>query len=344
MGVSAAYHSVKAGFKTVLIEKGYVAAESAGKNGGMVVEGLAIDFSEAAEKFGKEQAVEAWTGTIKGKEYVASLVEENNIECDFSRPGSLYVATDKHGREILQNELTERQKAGFLCEIVSELNPPKDALLVKNDCALHPVKFIRGLAEISERAGLLIYEQTEALAYDATTVKTPQGIIRAKRVIVAIETAKSDILADQGVIKREIALVTEPLTPENISRLNWHQGGMFWSTEENYLTVRKIEDRLFLNGSIDMNPSEKDLDIAQEKVIGRFLSFAPRIPREGINISHRWTGLLLYPNRNRPYITEKNGYYELFGNGGNGLTNGIMLSKLIVDFFKGKDIPEIYKD
>lgn len=343
-GVSAAYHSVKAGFKTVLIEKDTIASGSAGKNGGMVVEGLAIDFIEAIKQFGKEQAVEAWQRTTDTREYVVSLIESNNIACDFSRVGSLYVASESQDASLLQDELQARHHEGFMGEIIPQFELKKDALLVANDCSLHPVKFIRRLAEIAEKSDLLVYEQTSASSFNMSTVTTPHGIIRAKKVVVAIESNKADLAKDRGIVKRELALVTEPLSDEDISALSWDKGGMFWNTGGNYIAIRKIGKRLFLNGSININPSEEELADAQEKIIERCFAFIPNLPKEKLIISHRWTGLLLYPSRNRPFITKQNGYYELFGNGGNGLTNGIMIGKLLIESFLGKDIPNIYQD
>lgn len=342
-GVSAAYHSVKAGFRTVLIEKDVIASGSAGKNGGMVVEGLAIDFIEAIKQFGKKQAVEAWQRTIDARECVISLIESNNIACDFSRPGSLYVASEPQDASTLQDELRARHHANFTGEITSQFEPKKDALLVANDCSLHPAKFVRGLVEIAEKAGLSVYEQTPALSFDAHTVTAPHGIIHAKKIVVAIESNKADLAENYGIVKRELALVTEPLSDKNISILSWNKGGMFWETGSNYIAVRRIENRLFINGSINLNPSEKDLVNAQEKIIERFLAFVPSLPKENFIVSHRWTGLLLYPNRNRPFITKQNGYYELFGNGGNGLTNGVIIGKLLVESFLGEDIPNMYQ-
>ena len=109
IGVSAAYHCAKAGFKTVLLEKGEIASGSAGKNGGMVVERFAVDFAQAAQEFGMEKAAEAWQRTRDAREHVIALTSELGIDCDFLRPGSLYLGNAAAQIKMLENELSARK-------------------------------------------------------------------------------------------------------------------------------------------------------------------------------------------------------------------------------------------
>lgn len=342
-GVSTAYHCTKAGYKTILIEKETVASGSAGKNGGMVVEGLHIDFSAAAEQFGQAIATEAWQRTIDAKEHVAALILEHKIDCDYSKPGSLYVASDEAGEEMIRTELDARKKAGFSGELVSQFMPKRHALFLASDYLLHPVKFVRGLAQAAEKDGLVIYEHTNAVSFDMRTVVTPQGTIRAKTVIVAIESNKTDLQPSEGSLTRELVVVTEPFSSEDMSALEWNKGEMFWNTDSDYIAVRKIGNRLFLNGSCDLEPTQEDMDTILAALIKRFFAFAPHILEEKIIPAYCWTGLLLYPARNRPFVREKDGYYELFGNGGNGLTNGIMLGQMMAGSLEGREIPKLYR-
>ncbi len=122
-GVSAAYHCARAGLKTVLIEKEVIASGSAGKNGGMVVEGLSIDFVEAINRFGREEARELWMNTVEARKLVVSLVYEQNIDCDFGQNGSLYLGLVPAENEGLKKEAEERAKEGIECRLIKkELN------------------------------------------------------------------------------------------------------------------------------------------------------------------------------------------------------------------------------
>ena len=211
------------------------------------------------------------------------------------------------------------------------------------DCALHPVKFVRAIAREAEKLGATIFEGTEVLSTSASEVSTESHAVKAKHVIVATESQNKRRFADAQV-RREIAVVTEEIPSETWKKLGWDKGGMFWTAGGDYISARKIGSRLFINGSCALDPSAAELDAAQEKTLAVFLGFFPNLPKEKLIVSHRWTGLLMYPNRNLPFVTNENGYWELFGCGGNGLTNGIMLGKIIAEHFSGNEIPEMYRE
>ena len=343
-GVSIAYHAVCAGLSTVLIEKNTIASGSAGKNGGMVVEGLHIDLVEAVNNLGEEQARNLWQTTIDSREYVTSLIKKNNISCDFSQVGSFYFSKGIDDINLIHNELKQRKTFGFSGNLLQQFNTHKEGIFAPDDCTLHPVKFIRGLADIAKKKGLLVFENTPALSFSRDKVVTQNGTVYAKKVVLAMETNIPEIEITNAEIKRELGMVTEPLPLEVFDKMDWNKAAMFWSTGYDYVPVRKIGNRLFFNDSVVLNPSEQNLEEVQNKIIKSFFKIFPSISDISIKVSHRWTGLLLYPNDNKPTIREIEGHYEVFGCGGNGLTNGIILGKTLIDYFFGKPIPDIYRD
>lgn len=342
-GVSAAYHAVKAGFKTVLIEKNSIASGSAGKNGGMVVEGLHIDLVEAVKDMGPETALNLWQGTVNARDYVVSLIHKHGINCDFLQEGSFYFAKGSDDTEYIEKEFNQRIATGLSGKLIEQFPTHKKGIFVEKDCSLHPVKFIRGLLDIAEKEGLLVFENTQALLFNKNFIKTDKGTVYAKRVVIAVESDMQEIETTNAIVKRELAMVTDPLPKEFFENMKWEKGGMFWNTGYDYVPVRKIQNRLLFNDSVSLNSSEQDLQQCQKRAFNSFFKLFPNIPRDQIFISHFWTGLLLYPKSNKPTIREKEGQYEIFGSGGNGLTNGIMLGKTLVDYFCGESIPDMYK-
>jgi gamma-glutamylputrescine oxidase len=347
-GVSAAYHCAKQGLKTILIEKNEIASGSAGKNGGMLVAALNIDFVEALEQLGEGDAVTLWRNTENARAHVISLIQEHSIDCDFSQPGSLYVAKTDEDSEWLARECVARQQHGFECRITQKgeqftESSFGDALYVPKDGLLHPAKFVRGLAAAAEGLGATLYEHTPAITYDAHSVTTSDGTITAQHVIVAIESGIPTLTPAEGKLKREIALVTEPLEEATLAALDWKTGGMFWGTETNYIDVRKIGNRLFLNGDSEFDPSPTDYEHSKQNVLDLFHSYFPSFDMSALRFSHEWTGLLLYTVHNHPFIIKENGYHKVYGQGATGLTNGVMTGKMISELLSGKDIPEIYR-
>ncbi len=343
-GVSAAYHAVRAGFSTVLIESNTIASGSAGKNGGMVVEGVAVDFAELLEHYSTEDATAIWRGTIAARETVVDLVREHTIDCGLERVGSAYVGTVLD-RNFLEHELQARREHGFDGLILQSEGPLGTALLNPNDCVVQPALFVRGLAKAAESLGCRIFENTPVVDYSKDNVHTKYGTIHARRgVIVAIES-QFPVAPDDGVVKRELGLVTEPLSADALGRLGWNNSGMFWNISEGeYISVRRIHDRIFLNGGgLSIDATEQDMYDAATRVINNFLPYFPLLKKEDIVLSHMWSGLLLYPKRLVPRIVTTDGWYALYGNGGNGLTNGIMLGQLVVRLISGEAISHVYR-
>ncbi|MEJ0053883.1 MAG: FAD-binding oxidoreductase [bacterium] len=346
-GVSAAYHAVENGFKTILVEKDAIASGSAGKNGGMVVGELHLDLCELADAFGEPEAVELWKAARGTRDYVFSLVRKHRIDCDLEQPGTLYLGIAADSRKKLEREHAYRTRNGFDCALEEPGTQFKESaigevLYIPEEGTLHPVKFVRGLADIAEARGLRIFEGTPALRYDAHSVATPRGTISAGKVILATESALPDLRKEEGRIIREIALVTEPLSEEATVRMDVKRRAMFWGTDDE-INGRWIGDRLFLNGDTALEPSADDFERDKRKILDTFLGYFPQLDRSELRFSHEWSGLLLYPAHYHPLILEHNGYYKVFGQNGNGLTNGIMTGKMIADSFLGKEIPEVYR-
>lgn len=347
-GVCIAYYCAKQGFKTTLIEKHELASGSAGKNGGMIVEGFTMDFVTAVESYGLDVAKEAWMQTVKARQTVQALVEEHQIDCDLSQPGSLYVASTSEEVKWYRQEAAARLAAGITCELIEsgvQLRHSPFLLQLYNpdDCLIQPVKFVRGLAKAAERLGVMIYENTSAEFYDAHSAKTAYGSIKAQKVVLAMETANPNLSAFEGSIFREQALVTEPLSDEQIASMDWPKGGMLWNSGMDYINIRKIGNRFFTSWGIGLEASDSELE-AQKQLQLQFVTRSfPTLKEFDLKISHRWTGLLLTPDRSRPYIGQNNGLYQACGQGTNGLTNGIISGQAMADFLSGKSVPSIYQ-
>lgn len=337
-GVSAAYHCAKRGLKTVIIEKNTVASGAAGKNGGMVVEGLSIPFCSAVERMGFELAKHSWGRTVESRSLVQSLIKKYAIECDFRQPGSLLVSSSLVEDEFLRKEAEMRTKAGFRVELIEKGRQLKESifgleLYTPDDCGMNPVKFVRGLAKVAEKYGAIIYEGTPAIQFDSSRVVTPGGIINAKKTVIAIEGDNRFLDSDKVTITHEQAIVTEPLLDEILDVLDWKIGGMFWTTGEDYYNIRKIDGRLFTSGRISADFTEKDLDTHRNILLEIIKQRLPSLKRESLTISHCWTAVTVKSSQEQTVIKNENGIYKIFGNGDFGFTNGIMAGKCIAEFF-----------
>lgn len=275
-----------------------------------------------------------------------ALVDEHKIDCSLSTPGSLYLALSEDSTSLKMNA-EARIRAGFPCELIeSNLLPGAtrfvSALYTDADALIHPVKFLRGLAEAAEKYGASIYENTRAEEFDAGTVKTKGGVIRAKNVIVATEGLNAGATEQGTHLDYVQALVTQPLSKERLKDLEWHMGGMLWTTESTeYASVRKVEDRLFICKSLTPDPTQDEIDSNREWQRRKLQSLFPGLRK--VEISHQWTCHTLDTPDDRPFIGKRDGCYEAFGLSGNGLTNGVMAGRMLAAHFLGAELPPLYR-
>jgi glycine/D-amino acid oxidase-like deaminating enzyme len=313
----------------------------------MVVDGMEADFHEAVKAYGKETAKDLWMNTIQARQLAISLIKEHHIACDLEQPGSLYVGGGEEDGEKLRREAAERISCGIECEILEKgewlrHSPFTTALFNPSDALLHPVRFIRGLAEVAETQGVTIYERTPAIEFDAHTVATPEGMIKAKKVVIAMESANPYIPEDAHITRSQ-AIVTEPLSHSKFLEMDWGIGGMLWPTDGDYISLRKIGNRLFACKDLSIDPTEEELAKNKRWQIDKIRSFFPMLTEEDLQVSHQWTGLMVSTPNQRPCIRDTNGCIEVFGHSGNGLTNGIFTGKLVAECCGGAEIPKIYQ-
>ncbi|HEY5032570.1 MAG TPA: FAD-binding oxidoreductase, partial [Actinomycetes bacterium] len=79
--------------------------------------------------------------------------------------------------------------------------------------SIHPARLARGLAQVVERMGVRIYEDTPAVALEPGVVRTPFGVVRAEKVIRATEGYTASLPGYRRTVMPvySLMLATEPL-------------------------------------------------------------------------------------------------------------------------------------
>ncbi|MDR1564406.1 MAG: FAD-dependent oxidoreductase, partial [Oscillospiraceae bacterium] len=118
-------------------------------------------------------------------ESYAKIIEEENIDCGFLRlPSYLYALDEVELEELKTEELTLR-KSAIQAELVSASQLPfstAGALRFKNQASFHPYKFLSHLAQ-----GLEIYENSPATGINGHDIFTPQGQVRAEKILICTQ-------------------------------------------------------------------------------------------------------------------------------------------------------------
>lgn len=198
-GLYCALEMARAGRKVVVLEASRVGWGASGRNGGQLVPGWACGMQRLKAAIGHDRAKDMFHETIKGMNQIKSLITENGIDCDLGH-GHIEVAVLQRRVAHLTDYIEECEKEwGYdkyrfisKAELPNYLNSPRyqGGMLDEEAAHLHPLKYILGLADLLEQAGVRIYEQTKVRGYEETAtgmaVQLENGLrVKCKQVVLA---------------------------------------------------------------------------------------------------------------------------------------------------------------
>ncbi|MEU0621303.1 FAD-binding oxidoreductase [Streptomyces rubiginosohelvolus] len=301
------------GRDVVLIEGHEVGWAASGRNGG---------FCAASLTHGLANGVERWPGEIarleelgeRNLDAIEAAVARYGIDCEFERTGEIDVATEPHQLEELREWHEEIVKLGITG--VDFLD--RDALRAEVDsptflgglwdrrgvAMLHPAKLAWGLKRACQELGVRIYEHTRGLdlvrSGEGMAVRTPYGRVFARRVALGTNIFPSLVkrVRPYTVPVYDYALMTEPLTPEQLESIGWKgRQGLGDSANQFHYFRLSADNRILWGGYDAIYPYggrlSADLDQRPEtflKLAEQFFTCFPQL--SGLNFTHAWGGAI----------------------------------------------------
>ncbi len=191
-GISSAYLLAQAGLKTVVLESDRILLGTTGHTTGKLTIQHNLIYDQLIKQIGETKAKLYAEANQDAIEFIAKVIEEEGIDCDFTRQSAyLYTQKRRHLRD-LEKEMEATQKIGIQAHLIDEIPinlPVKGALRFDNQAQFHPRKYLLALAERFLGMGGNIFEQTKAVDIQGKgpfIVDTGQGIkVRADYVIMA---------------------------------------------------------------------------------------------------------------------------------------------------------------
>ncbi|NUW01920.1 FAD-binding oxidoreductase [Streptomyces sp. CAI 127] len=297
----------------VLIEGHEVGWAASGRNGG---------FCAASLTHGLANGVERWPGEIakleelgeRNLDAIEAAVARYGIDCEFERTGEIDVATEPHQLEELREWHEEIVKLGitgvdFLDgeALRAEVDSPTflGGLWDRRGVAmLHPAKLAWGLKRACQERGVRIYEHTRGLdlvrSGEGMAVRTPYGRVFARRVALGTNIFPSLVkrVRPYTVPVYDYALMTEPLTPEQLASIGWKgRQGLGDSANQFHYFRLSADNRILWGGYDAIYPYggrlSADFDQRPEtflKLAEQFFTCFPQL--SGLNFSHAWGGAI----------------------------------------------------
>jgi gamma-glutamylputrescine oxidase len=199
-GLMAALSLAERGYDVVVAESHRIGAGASGRNGGQIVTGYNPSMPKLAALSGAADAKALWGMGEEAKRLIADTVARHGIGCGLSW-GYLFVAPNRRGAADLA-AMAEQWSRDYGYAALRPVAQPELRQMVGSAryCAglydaeaghLHPLDYVRGLADAAAAKGARIFERTRVLRVDteAPALVTAGGTVRAKFLVLAAGAA-----------------------------------------------------------------------------------------------------------------------------------------------------------
>lgn len=347
-GITAAILLKRAGKTVAVVEANHLAKGVSGHTTAKVTSLHRTIYADLIKKIGLEKARIYGDSNQAAVEFVANMVAQEQIDCDFSRERAYTFARYPDDLAEIEAEVDAAIKLGLPATFVSETSLPfpiAGAIQFENQAKFHARKYLLHLANQIPGNGSYIFEDTRVKTVEEgkpCQVITNKGTVNATDVIVTtnlpildqglffaktypkrsyivgahIDSAKAPEGVHIGIGNDSHSIRTTP-TPDGLLLLiggAGHKTGAVVNTEQNYLELENYGLSNFGIESFDYRWSSQDM-----------VSF-DRVPYIG----------KLTPVNQHIYVATG---FSLWG-----MTNGTMSGMLLSDMILGKENPwaELY--
>lgn len=353
-GLAAARALARRGVDATVLERYTLGWGASSRNGGFVLPGYKPEMEELAERLGAERAGRMFQLSLEAMRYLADLIAEEGIACDFSRCGAVTLAAKPaHMQGLEQSGRFMREQLGYQTELLGKEELGQEigstryhgGLLDPGGCSLQPAKYVQGLAQAAARAGARLLEGAEVTRVRRIAggfeVTTAQGTLRAREVLAATNGYTPAAL---GALRRRVIpigsnqIATEPLDQELARRLV-PRGRVFSDTKNLLYYFRLSPDRrMVFGGRASFTP------IGTKRIAGILAAGMREVFPElaGATIEYAWSGKVAYPVDHLPHAGRLGGVHYAMGYCGHGVALATYLGSRMGEVLAGVgEVPDL---
>lgn len=325
-GCALAYALARDGASVIVLEREGIAGAASGRNAGFILAGVAESWVAACRRFGEATARRVWRVTVTNRTLLRAIAERERIECDLAWNGSEQHSGDHEEWAEIRESAERLRTLGHRIAV----HEPERRVVTEEDGEMHPVRFVRGLADAAERRGARFHEGTTATGVRAGSVTTAAGRVSASAVVACTNAYTRRVLPDARVSPvRGQMLATAPLAERVFRRPVYaHRGFRYW---------RQTRDGRVLVGGWR--------DTAVEDEVGEDAAPTARIQahldaflaEHGVRarVTHRWAGIMGFAHDGLPYIGRRaDGVYMLAGFTGHGNAFAVAGSEIVASLIR----------
>lgn len=358
-GVVAALHLARSGAKVDLFEAQTVGFGASGRNGGMATTGMSIGIGDAVAKLGLDTAARLYDAYTEAIDLVEKLVADEGIDCDFARVGKLNLASKPaHYQRFEKTHELLNSRLGVQTQLVPKADLRREigsdafhgGMVESRSAGLHVGKYIRGLGEAAERAGVTIHEHAPVRKLtklgSAHELETPRGGVRADQVLLAtgaytgrpfrwhqvrIAPVGSFIIATERL---DVSVCDDLLPTRRMA-----------SNSKNLLNYFRLtpDNRLLFGGRARFALSDPQSDEKSGKLLReRMTQVFPQLA--DVEIDYCWGGLVDMSLDRLVHAGEHDGVYYSMGYAGHGVQMATYMGRQMAEYMSGRPEANIWRE
>ncbi len=346
-GLTTAYLLLTEGKSVVVLDDGPIAGGETERTTAHITNVIDDRYFEIERIHGEEHARLAAESQTAAIHKIESIVEREQIDCDFARLDGYLFLSPNDSIELLQKELKALKRVGFAqVELVDQLpfGTAISALRFPDQAKFHILKYLTGLCKAIVREGGNIYsfEHVEKIEdAEMVTVHTSSGrSIRSRSLVVATNSPISDwvkIHTKQAAYRTYVIGLPVPIgsIPD----------ALYWDTAEPYHYIRlqstdSSELEMLIVGGEDHRTGEaNDGGERYERLEHWTRQHFPQASA----VEFRWSGQLYEPADGLGFIGRDPAHganvFISTGASGTGMTHGTMSGILLTDLICGRTNP-----
>jgi len=359
-GLSAARVLAKRGVRVAALEAQTLGWGASSRNGGMVLTGMKLPVSTLISRYGREKVQRMYAASIASIDCVEQIVQQEQIDCNFSRCGHLEVACKQahfdgyaKSAELIEKEFNHKLRVINRGDLRNEIGSDiyYGGLVDELSAGLNPARYVAGLATAAKRAGAALFDHTrvETMQRESDNggqrfrLRTSKGSLLARDVLLgsgAYTTNASPALRKKIIPIGSYIIATEALT-EDLARGLSPKNRMIYDSKHFLYYYRLTPDRRMLFGGRAAffpeteNTVRKSADILRQGMI----SVYPQL--RDAKVEFVWGGTLDFAFDVMPHTGRIDGMYYSVGYAGHGVAIGTYLGTKLAAIICGEpnDIP-----
>lgn len=341
-GLTTAYYLAKAGREVVVIDDGLIGGGTTSRTTAHLTNAIDDRIYRIIDWHGEEKAKLAVEAHTKAIDEIESIINEEEIDCDFSRVDGYLIETEE-GEDDLEKEYEAAQS---MMSVEWENRAPLSdfetgkCLKFPNQAQFHILKFLSGLTKSIEKYGGQIFSKTRVIEWkgeDSPQVKTENDLtIKANFIVLATNYPLfSKMFAKLPAYRSYVIGVRVPK--------NSVENCLIWDTANPYHYARiqreKDYDLLIVGGEDHRTGQE---DNAPERFQNLWEWTKKHFPQSE-EILYEWSGQFFETHDGLAFIgifseSEPN-VFLITGDSGMGITHGTIGGMIISDLILGRQNP-----